>query len=132
MDGRKDQSWNSLNRSFRAAFPARLVMKWVVGSMMVFNLFGGTALAQDFDQRFPAADPGQPPSSQQEQEIHSQQGPLTITGLLQQGYDVVGTHMLGPKGIIFLKKGVLLYACEVTALGQPVSALRTLNCVPVQ
>jgi hypothetical protein len=107
-------------------------MKWVVGSALVFSLIGGGALAQEFDQRFLGVDAAQPSGTQQQQMATSQQGPFTITDLLQQGYGVVGTHMTGPKGIIFMKKDALLYACEVAAFGQPVTALRTVNCIPVQ
>jgi hypothetical protein len=105
-------------------------MRLAIYSVLVLLLFGANGTAQNFDQRFPPADPGPKPStSLQDQE---QQGPLTVMGLLQQGYEVVGTHMSGPKGIIFLKKRELLYACEIAATGQPVKALRTVNCVPVQ
>jgi hypothetical protein len=103
-------------------------MRLAIYSVLVLLLFGANGTAQNFDQRFSPADL-QPSTSLQDQE---QQGPLTVMGLLRQGYDVVGTHMSGPKGIIFLKKRGLLYACEVAATGQPVTALLTINCVPVQ
>jgi hypothetical protein len=80
------------------------------------------ASGQAFDQRFGVPEEASP----------SQQGPLTITGLLRQGFDVVGTHMEGPRGIVFLKKGSFFYSCEVAASGQPVAALKTVSCVPVQ
>jgi hypothetical protein len=103
-------------------------MRLAIYSALMLLLFGANGTAQNLDQRFPPADP-QPSTSLQDQE---QQDPLTVMGLLQQGYEVVGTHMSGPKGIIFLKKRGLLYACEIAATGQPVTALRTVNCVPVQ
>jgi hypothetical protein len=106
-------------------------MRLAVYSTLVLLLFGANGRAQNFDQRFPPDRGPQPSTSLQDQE-DLQQGPLTVVGLLQAGYDVVGTHMLGPKGIIFLKKRGLLYACEIAATGQTVTALRTVNCVPVQ
>jgi hypothetical protein len=80
----------------------------------------GVASSQAFDQRF--GTPEETPPS----------GPLTVTGLLRQGFDVVGTYMSGPRGIVFLKKGSFLLSCEIAATGQPVSVLKTVNCVPVQ
>jgi hypothetical protein len=94
-------------------------MKWSV-AVILMVMAHATALSQAFDQRFGAPEEAPPV------------GPLTITALLRQGFDVVGTYMSGPNGIVFLKKGSFLYSCEWAAIGQPVSALKTVNCVPVQ
>jgi hypothetical protein len=94
------------------------MVRWsaaVILMLMVHDV----ALAQAFDERF-----GQP-------EEPSPVGPLTVTALLRQGFEVVGTHMSGPRGIVFLKKGSFLYSCEVAASGEPVTALKTVSCVPV-
>lgn len=96
-------------------------MRWSVAAFLML-MAHDVASGQAFDERF-----GEP-----EEAPPSQQGPLTVTGLLRQGFDVVGTHMAGPRGIVFLKKGSFLYSCEIAAAGQPVSALKTVNCVPVQ
>ena len=97
----------------------RQMTKWSVAVILMLMVHD-VAFGQAFDERF-----GQP-------EETSPLGPLTITALLRQGCDVVGIHMSGPRGIVFLKKGSFLYSCEVVANGEPVSALKTVSCVPVQ
>jgi hypothetical protein len=96
-------------------------MRWCAAAILML-MAQDVALGQAFDQRFGAPEDAPP----------SQRGPLTVTDLLRQGFDVVGIHMSGPRGIVFLKKGSFLYSCEIAAAGQPVSALKTVNCVPVQ
>ena len=93
--------------------------RWLVAVILMLTMHE-LASGQAFDERF-----GQP-------EDPSPVGPLTITVLLRQGFEVVGTRMSGPRGILFLKKGSFLYSCEVAANGEPVSALKTVSCVPVQ
>ena len=97
----------------------RQMTRWSVAVILMLMVHD-VAFGQAFDERF-----GQP-------EDPSPVGPLTITVLLRQGFEVVGTHMSGPRGILFLKKGSFLYSCEVVANGEPVSALKTVSCVPVQ
>ena len=94
-------------------------MRWFVALTLIL-MAHDLALGQAFDQRFGAPEEAAPSQ------------PLTVTGLLRQGFDVVGTQMSGPRGIVLLKKGSFLYSCEIVATGQPVSALKTVNCVPVQ
>jgi hypothetical protein len=94
-------------------------MRFLVALMLMLMALN-FAFGQAFDDRF--GHPEQAPPA----------GPLTVTALIRQGFDVVGTHMAGPRGIVFLKKGSFLYSCEVAANAQPVSALKTVSCVPVQ
>jgi hypothetical protein len=96
-------------------------MRWSA-ALILMLMAHDVALGQAFDERFGSPEEAPP----------SQQGSLTVTGLLRQGFDVVGTYMSGARGIVFLKKGSFLYSCEVAAAGQPISALKTVNCVPVQ
>jgi len=52
----------------------------------------------------------------------------TITSLIKDGYDVVGTAV-GPTLSVFLKKGPILIYCESASGGGTVS--RTTRCIPI-